>query len=69
MVCAYGEAEADVDGHIEAGYVVKDKDGRRNRYHIQAHLPLEEPLTRERSLGEVLKLLAATKYRDTARRS
>ncbi len=42
---------------IEAGYVVKDKDGRRNRYHIQAHLPLEEPLARERSLGEVLKLL------------
>ena len=24
----------------EAGYVVKHKDGRRNRYQIQAHLPL-----------------------------
>ena len=24
----------------EAGYVVKQKDGRRNRYQIQAHLPL-----------------------------
>ena len=24
----------------EDGYVVKEKDGRRNRYHIQAHLPL-----------------------------
>ena len=24
----------------EAGYVAKDKDGRRNRYQIQAHLPL-----------------------------
>ena len=23
----------------EAGYVVKDKDGRRNRYQIQAHPP------------------------------
>ena len=23
----------------EAGYVVKQKDGRRNRYQIQAHLP------------------------------
>ena len=22
----------------EAGYVVKEKNGRRNRYHIQAHL-------------------------------
>ena len=26
----------------EVGYVVKEKDGRRNRYHIQAHLPLPE---------------------------
>ena len=24
----------------EGGYVVKEKDGRRNRYQIQAHLPL-----------------------------
>ena len=23
---------------VEAGYVVKEKNGRRNRYHIQAHL-------------------------------
>ena len=27
----------------EAGYVVKHKDGRRNRYQIQAHLPLRRP--------------------------
>ena len=27
---------------VEAGYVIKEKDGRRNRYHIQAHLPLPE---------------------------
>ena len=27
-----------------AGYVVKHKDGRRNRYQIQAHLPLRPPL-------------------------
>ena len=25
-----------------AGYLVKQKDGRRNRYQIQAHLPLLE---------------------------
>jgi predicted transcriptional regulator len=24
---------------VEAGYVVKEKNGRRNRYHVQAHLP------------------------------
>ena len=42
---------------VEAGYVVKEKDGRRNRYHIQAHLPLPEPDGRERTIGEILALL------------
>ena len=42
----------------EAGYVVKQKDGRRNRYQIQAHLPPPEPASRERTVGEVLALLA-----------
>ena len=41
----------------EAGYVAKDKDGRRNRYRIQAHLPLPEAIGRERTIGEVLALL------------
>ena len=41
----------------EAGYVVKQKDGRRNRYQIQAHLPLPEPTSRERTIGEILALL------------
>jgi len=44
----------------EAGYIVKQKDGRRNRYQIQAHLPLPEPTSRERTVGEVLTLLAGT---------
>jgi hypothetical protein len=41
-----------------AGYVVKQKDGRRNRYQIQAHLPLPEPTSQEPAIGEVLALLA-----------
>ena len=44
---------------VDAGYVVKEKDGRRNRYHIQAHLPLPEPDGRQRTIGEVLALLAS----------
>src|SRR5688500_11444556 len=40
-----------------AGYVVKEKDGRRNRYHVQEHLPLREPTSRERTIGDVLDLL------------
>jgi hypothetical protein len=45
---------------VEAGYVIKQKDGRRNRYHVQAHLPLPEPDGRERTVGEILALLAGT---------
>lgn len=41
----------------EAGYIVKQKDGRRNRYRIEADLPLPEPSSQERTVGEVLALL------------
>ena len=44
-----------------AGYVVKQKDGRRNRYRIQAHMPLREPASREPAIGEVLALLAGAR--------
>jgi DNA-binding IclR family transcriptional regulator len=42
---------------VDAGYIVKDKDGRRNRYQIQGHLPLRESVGRERTIGEVLDVL------------
>ncbi|QGN34451.1 helix-turn-helix domain-containing protein [Microlunatus sp. Gsoil 973] len=41
----------------EAGYVVKEKAGRRNRYRIQHHLPLRKPIGREPTIGELLGLL------------
>ena len=47
----------------EAGYVVKQKDGRRNRYQIQAHLPLAEPATQRPAIGEVLDVLAGAGVR------
>jgi DNA-binding MarR family transcriptional regulator len=40
-----------------AGYVVKQKDGRRNRYQIQAHLPLPDPVGQEPAIGDVLAVL------------
>jgi MarR family len=43
----------------KAGYVIRQKDGRRNRYQIQGHLPVPEPGTREPAVGEVLALFAA----------
>lgn len=51
---------------VEAGYVVKEKDGRRNRYQIQAHLPLPEPVGRERTIGEVLAVLTGDRTTSSA---
>ena len=45
---------------ISSGYIVKDKNGRRNRYSIQTDLPLGEAIGRERTIGEVLELLVNT---------
>jgi hypothetical protein len=46
-----------------AGYVVKQKDGRRNRYQVQAHLPLPEPASRGPAIGEVLAALMGDEAR------
>ena len=50
-----------VNDLTEAGYVIKDKDGRRNRYQVQEHLPLPDSLEREQAIGEVLGLLTGRK--------
>lgn len=61
-------AYAIVSDLTAAGYVVKDKDtdGRRNRYQIQAHLPLPEDIAGERTVGELLELLVDATTRETA---
>jgi DNA-binding MarR family transcriptional regulator len=51
-----------------AGYVIKDKDGRRNRYSIQGHVLLREDIGREQTLGELLAVLVDTNGRPKPRR-
>jgi predicted DNA-binding transcriptional regulator YafY len=41
-----------------AGYAIKQKHGRRNRYQIQARLPPHELTSQQLAIGEVLALLA-----------
>ena len=53
-------AYAIVTDLIEGGYVVKVKDGRRNRYQIRTERPLPEPASRQPTVGELLALLAHT---------
>ena len=42
-----------------AGYISRKPNGRRNRYTIQAHVPLPDPLAREQKIGDLLAILAA----------
>jgi len=52
---------------VKAGYVVKEKAGRRNRYRIQGHLPMRDSVARERTIGEILDVLVkASPPTDTA---
>jgi DNA-binding MarR family transcriptional regulator len=48
-----------VNDLAQAGYIVKEKEGRRNRYHVQHHLPLPE--SREQAIGDVLDVLTGKK--------
>ena len=50
-------AYAIVSELADAGYLIKQKDGRRNRYDIQGHLPLRGTIGRERTISEVLDIL------------
>ena len=59
-------AYAIVSDLTEAGYVLKEREGRRNRYVVQRHLPLPENLARERTVGEILQVLVDVKPRRRA---
>src|SRR5919197_4941161 len=61
-------AYAIVTDLAEAGYVRKEKAGRRRRYMIQPDLPLRAAVSAERTIGEVLDLLIDTDVRRHAGR-
>jgi hypothetical protein len=42
----------------ESGYLSRERNGRRNRYTIKPHLPLPDPVARERQIGDLLDVLA-----------
>lgn len=56
-----------VNDLTEAGYVLKEKDGRRNRYRLQHHLPLPLRFPREPTIGDVLAVLVDTGATEPAR--
>jgi DNA-binding IclR family transcriptional regulator len=50
-----------------AGYISRRRNGRRNHYTINTHLPLPDAIAREQSIGELLEILTATE--DSPRRA
>jgi len=61
-----------VDDLVAAGYLEKERDGRRNRYEIRHDLPLAEPAAHERTIGQLVELLAgesAVASRGSSKRS
>ncbi len=44
----------------EAGYISRERNGRRNRYTINAHFRLPDPIAREQNIGELLAILTGS---------
>jgi DNA-binding MarR family transcriptional regulator len=42
---------------VDEGYVVRERQGRRNRYQVKTKLPLRHPLAEEREVGNLLEAL------------
>src|SRR2546423_12052237 len=41
----------------DAGYIARERTGRRNHYTINMHFPLPDPIAREQNVGELLAIL------------
>ncbi len=54
-------AQAIVADLVDAGYLGRERVGRRNRYRVNADLPLRHPLEVGSSIGDVLGILAGGK--------
>jgi uncharacterized membrane protein len=47
-----------VDDLAAAGYILRERRGRRNHYSIQRDLPVPDPLARQQRIGDLLELLS-----------
>ena len=50
-----------VAGLTAAGYITRERKGRRNLYTINNRSPLPDPIAREQNIGELLDVLAGTR--------
>jgi len=47
-----------VDELVRAGYLTRERRGRRSYYTVVEHLSLPDPLVREQCVADLLRLLA-----------
>ena len=45
---------------VDEGYVLRERDGRRNRYQVVPERPLRHPLLQERVVGDLLRVLVGS---------
>ena len=47
-------------------YVLREREGRRNRYQVVTGLPMRHPLLQEREVGELLAVLVGSTTKEPA---
>ena len=53
-------AQSIVTDLVDEGFVVRERVGRRNRYHLNPDLALRHPLEADHRIGELIDLLSPT---------
>jgi DNA-binding transcriptional ArsR family regulator len=44
---------------VDAGYLEREREGRRNRYRVNSDAPLRHPMDRAHAVGEILDVLGS----------
>ena len=47
---------------VTSGFVLREKQGRRNRYQVVTNVPLPHPLVGQKEVGDLLGLLVERRY-------
>ena len=62
------KATRNIIADLEAdGYVTKKREGRRNRYRVDANLPLRHEMQQDKDIGDLLEILGWRRRRKQRR--
>ena len=64
------KATRNIIADLEAdGYVTKKREGRRNRYRVDANLPLRHEMQQDKDIGDLLEILGWRRRRKQRRQT